>query len=364
MNTERRYDIDWIRVIAIGLLLIYHTAIGFQPWGVLIGFITNKEPLESLWLPMTMINVWRIPILFYVSGMGLFLAMRNRNWKQLFTERFLRIGVPLIFGSLLIVPLHWFLLQYNYRKGLTYTTGMGHLWFLGNILVYVVIIAPIFLLLRNTKDNSTVGFIEKFFGNPVSLIFIIALFIAEALLVKPAIYEMYAFTFHGFMLGMIAFLAGFLFMSSGQHFWKMLVAWRWIPLLIAAVLYGLRLWQLPSQAPVILLVVESNCWIFSVFAFACKYLNTGSKQLTYLKDAAYPVYILHMVFLYLGAVLIYPLAIDATVKFVLQFLFTLAGSILFYEFIIRRLSFTRFLFGLTKRKKKANEQQITVAVAK
>jgi hypothetical protein len=35
----RRYDIDWLRVIAIGLLLIYHVAIGFQSWGTMIGFI-------------------------------------------------------------------------------------------------------------------------------------------------------------------------------------------------------------------------------------------------------------------------------------------------------------------------------------
>lgn len=350
MNTERRYDIDWIRVIAIGLLLIYHTAIGFQPWGVLIGFITNKEPFESLWIPMTMINVWRIPILFYVSGMGLFLAMRNRNWKQLFKERFLRIGVPLIFGSLLIVPLHWFLLQYNYRKGLTYTPGMGHLWFLGNILVYVAIIAPVFLLLRNRRNKGNENFSGKFWGTPLSLIFVIALFIAEALLVKPAIYEMYAFSFHGFMLGMIAFLAGFLFMSNGHFFWKMLVGWTWIPLIIAIALYSLRLWQLPSQTPVILLVIESNCWIFSLFAFASKYLNHGSKKLTYLKDAAYPVYILHMVFLYLGAVLIYPLAIAAPLKFILQLLFTVTGSLLFYEFLIKRINFFRILFGLSKGK--------------
>ena len=37
--SERRYDIDWLRVIAIGLLLVYHIGIGFQPWGVFIGFI-------------------------------------------------------------------------------------------------------------------------------------------------------------------------------------------------------------------------------------------------------------------------------------------------------------------------------------
>ena len=104
--SNRRYDIDWIRVIAIGLLLIYHTAIGFQPWGGFIGFITHNNSWESIWVPMTMLNVWRIPILFYVSGMGVYLATQNRNWIQLFKERFVRIGVPLLFGSLVIVPIH------------------------------------------------------------------------------------------------------------------------------------------------------------------------------------------------------------------------------------------------------------------
>jgi hypothetical protein len=41
--SNRRYDIDWIRVIAIGLLVIYHVAVGFQPWGIMIGFITTKK---------------------------------------------------------------------------------------------------------------------------------------------------------------------------------------------------------------------------------------------------------------------------------------------------------------------------------
>lgn len=86
LTTNRRYDIDWLRVIAIGLLLIYHIAIGFQPWGVLIGFIQNNESLESTWIPMSMLNVWRIPLLFFVSGMGVCFAIRKRNWKQLLLE--------------------------------------------------------------------------------------------------------------------------------------------------------------------------------------------------------------------------------------------------------------------------------------
>ena len=52
-STNRRYDIDWLRVIAIGLLLIYHIGIGFQPFGVLIGFIQSNKPLDTLWVPMS-----------------------------------------------------------------------------------------------------------------------------------------------------------------------------------------------------------------------------------------------------------------------------------------------------------------------
>ncbi len=83
MTTERRHDIDWLRVIAIGLLLIYHIAIIFQPWAMFIGFIRSDEFLEGLWKPMTMLNVWRIPLLFYVSGMGLYFAMRKEKLEAI-----------------------------------------------------------------------------------------------------------------------------------------------------------------------------------------------------------------------------------------------------------------------------------------
>src|SRR6185295_13430698 len=103
--TNRRYDIDWLRVIAIGLLLLYHVAIGFQSWGILLGFITNDKSWNALWLPMAMLNVWRIPLLFFVSGMGVYFAIQKRNWKQLLLERARRIFIPFVFGIFAIVPI-------------------------------------------------------------------------------------------------------------------------------------------------------------------------------------------------------------------------------------------------------------------
>ena len=135
MKTIRRYDIDWLRVIAIALLLIYHIAIVFQPWAMFIGFVRSKTPLQELWIPMTMLNVWRIPFLFFVSGMGLFFAMRKRNWKQLIGERSRRILVPFLFGIIAITPLHMYAFQAFYELPSSYYAHVGHLWFLGNIFV-------------------------------------------------------------------------------------------------------------------------------------------------------------------------------------------------------------------------------------
>ena len=94
MKTERRHDIDWLRVIAIGLLLIYHIAIVLQPWAMFIGFIKSEESMENLWKLMSLLNVWRIPFLFFVSGMGVYFAIRKRTWRQLTIERSRRILLP------------------------------------------------------------------------------------------------------------------------------------------------------------------------------------------------------------------------------------------------------------------------------
>ena len=95
---NRRYDIDWLRVFALGLLIIYHISIVFQPWAYFIYFPQSEKSLESIWLVMGLINIWRIPLLFIISGMGVYLAMRSKNWKELLKDRTKRILLPLILG--------------------------------------------------------------------------------------------------------------------------------------------------------------------------------------------------------------------------------------------------------------------------
>lgn len=343
---NRRYDIDWIRVIAIGLLLVYHVAIGFQPWGLMVGFITNAESWSSLWFPMTALNVWRIPLLFFVSGMGVYFAMQNRDWKTLLRERAGRIFVPYLFGAVAIVPIHVYLINRYFAMPFQYRPDPAHLWFLGNIFVYFLLFLPVFYTLKHYEHSAFAQGLKRMFRTPLGLLPVLALFVAEAGLINPRPFELYANTWHGFFLGLIAFVAGFLFVYSGPIFWSMLLQWRWLFLLAAVGLYAVRLVYLNLNAPGYLLAIESNSWILAIFAFGHKHFNRPGKALRYLSAAAYPVYILHMVFIYLGALLFFPLAIDVPVKFVLLLLFTAVGSLGVYEFIVRRFTIARVLFGL------------------
>ncbi|MDA9668484.1 acyltransferase family protein [Flavobacteriaceae bacterium] len=346
MTTERRHDIDWLRVIAIGLLLIYHIAIIFQPWAMFIGFIKSDEFLEGLWKPMTMLNVWRIPLLFYVSGMGLYFAMRKRNWKQLLLERTKRILLPFLFGIVAITTLHMFVFQLYYNMPLGYFPHQGHLWFLGNIFVYVLILLPFFYYLKKDGNGKIKRMLSYLMGHPGGPLLISLFFVLEVVLVKPQMFALYAQTWHGFFNGFLAFLFGFLFVYSGKTFWQTVLKWRWLYIGLAAVLFGIRYFIYATEAPGYLTAIESNCWIFGVFGLGYKYLNKPSKILSYLSQAAYPVYIIHMFVLYTGALLILPLEIPILLKFIAIVAFTVVGCFLIYEFVLRRIGFLRPLFGL------------------
>ena len=117
--SNRRYDVDSIRVIALMLLILYHTAVSFQPWATDILFIENKQYLEPFWhFAMNLINIWRIPILFLVSGMGLRFAMERREWAALLSDRALRIVLPLVFGTLCVVPIYIYIFNQTLSKRL------------------------------------------------------------------------------------------------------------------------------------------------------------------------------------------------------------------------------------------------------
>ena len=291
----------------MGLLIIYHISVVFQPWAYYIYFIQSAQPVESIWQAMGLINIWRIPLLFIISGMGVCFAIRRRNWKELLRDRAKRILLPLIFGSFFIVPISGYLYQdFNDLDPIYYPNG-GHLWFLGNIFFYVLILSPIFFAFKRNPDNVLFRCLKWVLKFPATLYLFTLPFILEAVLVAPPQgYASYANTPHGFWLGLLAFLTGFVIISLGGIFWHAVERIKVIALSIAIPLYIVRLLAFQLEGPFFLTVIESWSWLFAVFGFGSTYLNRPSSTLVYLSKAVYPVYILHMIFLNLSAYLILP----------------------------------------------------------
>ena len=343
----RRHDVDWLRVLALGLLIVYHVVVSFQPWAQYIFFIQNKQSLEWLWIFMGMINIWRIPLLFMISGMGARFAMERRNWKQLLKDRTVRILLPFIFGLFCICPISVYFAMKYFGKEPQYIPNAGHLWFLANIFLYVLFLLPLLVYLKNRSGNFVLRFLSNMFHRPSGIYLMALPVMFEAWLINPESFPGYAQTSHGFWLGMVCFLSGFIFVSLKSVFWRAVEGVRRGALVVAFLLYLVRLFVFQlEEGPSVLTAFESLSWMLAIFGYASLYLNKPSQKLAYFSAAAYPVYIVHMPLQYFFSCYIIPLSLSAAMKLLLLLVLTFGGSLVLYEFALKRIKWVRPLFGL------------------
>lgn len=345
----RRHDVDWLRVGALMLLIVYHSLISFQPWGVWIRFVQNKETLDFLWVFMEMINVWRIPILFFISGMGVYFALKRRNWKQLIKDRTLRIFVPLVFGSFFVCSITEFFVQKHFGEPIKYAPNLGHLWFLFNIYFYVLFWLPLLVYFKKHPKNLLFLSFGRLMKRPVGLLVLPLLFVLYSLLVSPEVWSFYAYTSHGFALGSLCFILGYILVAVGEPFWETAEK-RWGSLLFVS--FGLYLFRLfvfvlkNVPAPAAIIAFESSLWILGIFGAGSQFLNKPSRALSCLNKAVYPVYIVHMPILFTLCFVIVPLEMPAIIKWGLALSGTFAGSWALYAFVLRRSRWVRPFFGM------------------
>lgn len=64
---ERRVDLDWVRIAAFCLLILYHVGMFYVPWN---WHIKSAHPVAALEPLMLALNPWRLALLFLVSGVA------------------------------------------------------------------------------------------------------------------------------------------------------------------------------------------------------------------------------------------------------------------------------------------------------
>lgn len=341
----RRHDIDWVRTGALGLLIVYHIVVSFQPFAPLIAFIQNEKTLDWLWIPMMAINVWRIPVLFLISGMGVRFAMRRRDWRALLNDRSKRILLPLVFGSLFVAPWTvWFAsLWYRWAETGIYFPTQGHLWFLGNIYAYVLVLLPVLYWMVRHPGNVVLRATRWIVRRPLGIFVFAVPIIAEVLVVQPDHYPSYAGNLHGFVLGFALFALGAVFVEIETDFSPAVRRHRWIALAVGFGLYLSRVLDL--GLPPWVVGFESMTWMLAVLGFAARHLDRPSKGLSYLSAAVYPVYIVHLPVQLALAFWLFRTEIPAVAKLVLMIVGTFGVSLGLYE-ALKRVRWLRPVFGM------------------
>lgn len=370
-NKIRRYDLDWLRVIVFALLIFYHVGMFFVPWDF---HIKNNVIYDWLRWPMLFLNQWRLPILFVISGMGTYYALSYRNLGQFSWERFKRLGIPLVFGMLLIVPpqVYFERLAYNQFTGsyLDYLTTIAysgvypegniswhHLWFLPYLLLFSLVLGPLFIYLKR-NNTKLVQWLSKKITTPIGFyVFVIPLYFSEAL-IEPffpithgLIDDWFTIVSNGTL-----FLFGFLLISTGNVYWQNLKRVKRLALITGCVAFALQLgiWIFLEDSIYVhfteafIKVVNLWSWILVLFAYAAQYLNKPSKMLAYANRAVYPFYILHQTVMIGIAYYI----MDLNWGFIPKFLVLVGGTFgvcwLIYDLIILKIPLLHPLFGLKK----------------
>ena len=361
---QRRYDIDALRSIAMFLLIFYHLAISFTSVAPYIGFVQNKRFNDEVWDLLSIMNSWRIPLVFLISGVALRLSFQRRTKLEVLKERIKILIIPYIFGTIifgtasLAIALTFYegwSSEYLWLSVVTIFDG-AHLWFLKNIFIYCLILIPFLNLISNKASKENI--FSKILSMPGGVfVFSIPIILEGHLLNTTAYsesvnygrsYQEYANTSHGFLLGFIWFFLGILLVSQGEAFWESNKRnWK-THFFIGFAFYFYRFFNNFEDGFSLdnrLISFESFNFIFLMLGLGAVYLNKDSPQLTYYKTAVYPVYIVHLpvqmaVMYFFSGINIHPIIKFPIALFLICFL-----SLTIYH-AIKNIKPIRPLFGL------------------
>ncbi len=381
-SKERRYDIDWLRVIAFYLLIFFHAGMFFVPWQFHFKNAQTSEWFET-W--MAFLHYWRLPLLFMISGIGVSFALGKRSPLQFIGERHKRLFIPLIFGMLVIIPpqiyferltqgVH-FNSYFDFWKTVfnfvPYPQGGSlswhHLWFILYILFYSMIGLPFFLFFRSKYAAGFRAKLSSFIRKHPYVIYSIVIPLAASDFTLGRIFPVTHGMFddwYNHANSFIFFLTGYL-ITTIDGVWDVIAAQRKKSLIMGGVpslflilfVWGPTFEIMNERTEAfgifygILTVILTAGMLFAILGYGRVLLNKPSKVLSYANESVYPLYILHQsVQLSIGYYIL-QLNWGILPKFVLVVIGTFGISLLIYELFIRRFNFMRLFFGLKFKRK-------------
>lgn len=378
-KTSRLFFLDWLRVLAFAYLILFHTGMMFVSWGFHIESGHDSQFLKYI---MDLTHIWRIALLFMVSGVAISYMTRKIPIKSFSKERAVRLFIPLLFATIVVVaPQSYFeALQKGFIEegfiafflndyfSFTWIDGMlgpmpvyNHMWYVLYLFVYTMLLLPVFYFFNSEKGTSMLGGLENWLVKGRRIIWApMLLFAITKNILWPSFPETHAMIDDWWIHAdsIIILMIGFTFVRMPKT-WAALQSHRMILLGLSLVSYAalMAVYYVPNEYlpadgnvlyPFVTPVVKWS-WIAMLTGMARHYLNNGSNVLNYLNKAVYPFFILHQtVIIILGFY-----AIDWGMGMAGEFWTIALGTYvicwILYEGIIRHFAFTRLVFGMRAR---------------
>ena len=393
--SSRRHDLDWLRVFGIYMLFPVHVAIVFSP--LPFYHIRNSTVSFGMLVFLAIVEPWIMPLFFVLAGWATFYSLRFRGWRRFLKQRVQKLLIPLVVGCVLFgPPIKYLELRSGFdgtplslcdRTDPTHRFGpciplpppappnfggreavsppfdesflefwptfftqfdrftWSHLWFLGYLFTFSLFYLPLFSWLIKTRHKFTRAGAAWVYLPMVPLVLI------EIILRPhwPGLQNLYNdwanFAYHSVLL-----IAGFLLAKYPALEQALHREWKRA---LGISLVGMAL-RVPSATGIIIspavsyvgLVVAGWGAIVALLGFAHSRLTHTNAVLEYLKESAFPVYILHQAAVVCIGYGIIQLPLGITVKYALLLVASFAATLAAYELIVKRVPVLRFAFGM------------------
>lgn len=374
---ERRHYIDWVRVLAFLLLIFFHCAMPFVNYG---WEIKNMETSAGLTRLIWWMHQWRLPLLFFISGVGIHFSLMKRSVIKFTWERIVRLFIPLLFAMFFTIPLQvyfewlqegkitmsyvefypsvWQLVPYP-KGSLTWS----HMWFVVYLFVFCMLLIPVFALFKFSFFKNAKSRMADLFSSPVTLSFLfipLMLYYFNLYIEYPEQGSLVDDWFI-FLFSITLLLFGY-FLGGSDKFWDTCAKYRYyfLAIAIACILYlfpaywwNLDLPKVKDKRLFIFGILNSiHIWmiILTILGFAKTHLNFSNNFLKQVNQAVYPFYILHQTLIVSFGFYITQWNMPIYVKMILLILLTFLSLVLLYRYLIKPYKLFRILYGVKLKK--------------
>jgi glucan biosynthesis protein C len=373
---DRQIYIDWLRFFAVTAVFVIHVAEVFNPWDE--WHITNAQRSRAVGEVAVLMAPWIMPMFMLLAGTSAWYSLSRRNNSTYLRERLVRVLLPLVVGTLVLVPPQVSLerrlrgqftgsfLQFfpHFFEGI-YPTGnlsWHHLWFLAHLFLYSVVALPLLRFWQRPAGKAQLSWLARLCSSRLGIMWLALPLVLERHLLWGLFPErhMLAADWSNHALLFVAYLYGFIL--GGEPWLGAEIDKQWPKALVFAVasiamlVAGTWMGIVPAHIPppyspeyLVFWTLYALCawaWMVAAIGFGRRMLTRERWVLTYSRQTGYGWYILHQPIIVAAAYWVVPWQAGVAEKLTVILVVSLAGTLAGAE-LLRRIPLVRTAFGVT-----------------